>query len=117
MRRDPRIPVQLEALLESEGGNIKETITDLGLKGAFVTLPPKAEISRLVTLRFRPPQTPQELEVLARMVRRARQGAGFEFLNLDRQARYQLWSSLVPLWPDKIKNCPYCAQILTSQSQ
>ena len=117
MRRDPRIPVQLETILENEGGNLKQTITDLGLRGAFVTLPSKAEISRLVTLRFFPPQTSPELKVLARMVRRARQGAGFEFLNLDRQARYQLWSSLVPLWPDKIKNCPYCAQILTSPNQ
>jgi two-component system NtrC family response regulator len=117
MRRDPRIPVKLDAILENEGGIIKQTITDLGLKGAFVTLPSKAEISPLVTLRFRPPHTPQELEILARMVRRAREGAGFEFVNLDRQARYQLWSSLVPLWPDKLKNCPYCAQILTSRSQ
>ena len=117
MRRDPRIPVQLEAILENEGGNITQTITDLGLKGAFATLPLKAEISRLVTLRFRPPQTSQELEVLAKMVRRTREGGGFEFLNLDPQARYQLWSSLVHLWPDKMKNCPYCSQILTSRSQ
>ncbi len=115
MRRVPRLPVQLEATLESEGGKIKQTITDLGLKGAFVTLPPKAEIGPLVTMRFRPPQDHQDLEVLARMVRRTEEGAGFEFLDLDQEELQHLWSSLVPLWPSELHDCPYCGQLLTGK--
>jgi len=48
-------------------------------------------------------------------VRQTREGAGFEFLNLDKEAYYHLWSSLVPLWSREIKNCPYCDHPITDK--
>jgi DNA-binding NtrC family response regulator len=117
MRRVPRIPVEIDAELESEGGNLQETITNIGLQGAFVTLPSHIELGPLVNLRFRPPAAQQPLEVLARIARRTAEGVGLEFLDLDLQERRHLWSALVPLWPKELKDCPYCGQHLTSRDR
>lgn len=114
MRRVPRIPVKLDAVLISEGANLKETISNIGLQGAFVTLPSRAELGPLINLRFRPPSIPQPLEFLARTTRRTADGAGLEFLDLDAEDRRQLWSALIPLWPKNLKECPYCAEVLPS---
>jgi DNA-binding NtrC family response regulator len=114
MRRFPRIPVKLDAVLISEGVTLKETITNIGPQGAFVTVPSHTEVGYLVNLRFRPPSTPQPLELLAQITRQTPDGVGLEFLDLDAENRRQLWSALIPLLPQNLKECPYCAEVLSS---
>ena len=114
MRRVPRIPVKLDAVLISEGVTLKETITNIGLQGAFVTVPSRTEVGYLVNLRFRPPSTPQPMELLAQITRQTPDGVGLEFLDLDTEDRRQLWSALIPLLPQNLKECPYCAEALSS---
>jgi len=109
MRRVPRFPVNLDVNLLSGPDTKKGVITNLGLKGAFVTMPAPAQVNPLVTMRFAPPQVPQSMEVLARVVRSTAHGFGAEFLDLDPQNVDQLWSSLATLWPKELKDCPYCA--------
>ncbi|MBU4356365.1 MAG: PilZ domain-containing protein, partial [Proteobacteria bacterium] len=91
MRRVPRIPVEMDAVLISEGANLKGTITNIGLQGAFVTLSSQTEVGPLINLRFSLASTPQPLEFLARTIRITADGAGVEFLDLDPQELRQLW--------------------------
>ncbi len=115
MRRVPRLPVNLNVKLLS-GTKVKQgVINDLGLKGAFVVLPPSEEVSPLVTMNFTPPEGHEPMEVLARVVRTTDSGFGAEFLDLDTQNVEQLWSSLATLWPKELKDCPYCGQHLISK--
>jgi DNA-binding NtrC family response regulator len=115
MRRVPRLPVNLQVKLLS-GTKIKQgIINDLGLKGAFVAIPPSEGVSPLVTLNFIPPQAHQDLEVLARVVRTTKDGFGAEFLDLGPQDLHQLWSSLATIWPTELKDCPYCGQHLLAK--
>ncbi len=115
MRRVPRFPVNLDVNLLSGTDTKRGVITNLGLKGAFVTLPTPVEVNPLVTMRFAPPQVPESMEVLARVVRSTASGFGAEFLDLDPQNVDQLWSSLATLWPKELKDCPYCGQHLVSK--
>ena len=114
MRRVPRIPVEMDAMLISEGTNPQGTIINIGLQGAFVTLSSQTEVDPIVNLSFCLPSTLQPLEFLARTIRRTAEGAGLEFLDLDPQELRQLWLGLTPLWPKVLKDCPYCGEILTS---
>ena len=72
MRRVPRIPVKLDAVLISEGVTLKETITNIGPQGAFVTVPSHAGVGYLVDLRFRPPSSPQPLNFWRKSLARPR---------------------------------------------
>lgn len=62
MRRVPRIPVEMDAVLISEGANLQGTITDIGLQGAFVTLCAQTNVDYLFNLRFCLPTTQKPLE-------------------------------------------------------
>jgi DNA-binding NtrC family response regulator len=115
MRRVPRFPVNLDVNLQNGVHTKRGIISNLGLNGAFVTVPAVGDLHPLVTMRFAPPQVNQSLEVLARVVRSTPSGFGAEFLDLDPQNVDQLWSSLVSLWPKELKDCPYCGQHLVAK--
>jgi hypothetical protein len=89
VRRVPRIPVEMDAVLISEGTNFKETITNIGLQGAYVTLSSHNEVGPLVNLRFHPPSPHQPLEILAHTMRTTAEGTGLEFLDLDFEDRHR----------------------------
>jgi two-component system NtrC family response regulator len=114
MRRVPRIPVEMDAVLISEGANLQGTITNIGLQGAFITLSSQTNVDFLFNLRFCLPSTRTPLEFLVRTIRRTADGAGLEFLDLDHQELRQLWLALIPLWPRVLTNCPYCGEIFKS---
>jgi DNA-binding NtrC family response regulator len=112
MRETPRFSVQIPVSLEN-AASARGTISNLGLNGAFVSLPPNSKIDKpLVTLRFPLPNSPQSLEVMGLVVRTTDKGLGVKFLDLDADQRYSLWSSLVPLWPRRLKECSYCGKAL-----
>jgi two-component system, NtrC family, response regulator len=114
MRRVPRIPVEMDAELISEGANLRGTITNIGPQGAFVTLSSQTSVDFLFNLRFCLPTTRKPLEFLARTIHRTVDGAGLEFLDLGPQERRKLWLALIPLWPRELTNCPFCGVSLTS---
>jgi len=117
MRQSPRFSVIVPASVDIGGDSLKGDITNLGLKGAYVALPIPPALPPVVSLSFSPPKLDQRLEVLARVVRTNVNGMGTEFLDLDPHDLRRLWSSLAPLWPGKLSNCPYCGQLFTSKPQ
>ena len=106
MRRVPRIPVKLDAVLISEGVTLKETITNIGPQGAFVTVPSRTEVGHLVNLRFHPPSTPQPLELLAQTIRQTPDGVGLEFLDLDDRGPSPIMVGSHPIIAQKFEKMP-----------
>jgi two-component system NtrC family response regulator len=117
MRTVPRIPVTIGATRKNGAKTFQGKILNLGLKGAFVSLPKPLQEKPLVTLRFSPSKTQQPLEVLGRIVRRTSQGVGLAFLDLDPQHQQILWSSLLSQWPGEMPDCPFCGSPLPAARQ
>jgi len=117
MRQSPRFSVTVPAAVDIGGDSFKGFITNLGLNGAFVALPVTPAAPQVVSLNFSPPKVDHRLEVLARVVRTSTNGMGTEFLDLEPHDLTRLWSSLVPLWPGKLGDCPYCGHPFTSKPQ
>jgi len=117
MRQSPRFLVSVPAAVEVGGNSFKGNITNLGLKGAFVALPIPPAVPPVVSLNFSPPKTDHNLQVLARVVRTSASGMGTEFLDLEPHDLTRLWSSLTPLWPEKLRDCPYCGHLFSSKPQ
>jgi two-component system NtrC family response regulator len=117
MRQSPRFAITVPAAVDIGGDFFEGKIINLGLKGAFVALPIPPVVPPVVSLSFSPPQMEQNLEVLARVVRTSASGMGTEFLDLNPYELYRLWSSLTPLWPGALRDCPYCGHPFTSKPQ
>jgi DNA-binding NtrC family response regulator len=112
MRDSPRFPIHIPVSWENAARG-RGTINNLGLNGAFVSMPGNAKINMpLVTLRFPLPDNSRSLEVMSLVVRTTDKGLGVKFLDLDPDQRYALWQSLIPLWSGLLKKCSYCGKSL-----
>lgn len=112
MRKSPRVPVDVPVSLDTYGRTIPGRARNLSLGGAFISLDYPSPLNSVVNLKFTMASRIQDLEILARVVRSGSDGMGLEFLDLDIHARSQLYDFLAPLWPRKLKNCPFCGQEL-----
>jgi DNA-binding NtrC family response regulator len=112
MRDSPRFPIHIPVSWENAARG-RGTINNLGLNGAFVSMPGNAKINMpLVTLRFPLPDNSRSLEVMSLVVRTTDKGLGVKFLDLDPDQKYALWQSLIPLWSGLLKKCSYCGKSL-----
>jgi DNA-binding NtrC family response regulator len=107
MRKSPRFPVNLEVAFESSDDAAGGIISNLGLKGAFIKTSYGDPAGPFLVLRFPLPDK-RSFEALSRVAWQNGAGLGVEFLDLDPNHMGQLWSSLVPLWPSQLSDCPYC---------
>jgi len=112
MRKSPRVPVDIPVYLETYGHQFAGRITNLGLRGAFIFLDSPPAVNAVANLRFTMTSHFRDLEILARVVRTEPLGIGVEFLDLDVHSRSMLYDFLTPLWPRKLKDCPFCGQQL-----
>ena len=112
MRIAPRLPVKLEAFLESSEDSGAGVITDLGLKGALIQTSLEPPVDQLFILQFSL-LNHQPFEVLARVVWKSATGITMEFLDLDRIRLEALCSSLAGLWPPSQSRCSCCNKPLT----
>ncbi|MFZ2088037.1 MAG: sigma 54-interacting transcriptional regulator [Desulfobaccales bacterium] len=111
MRKSPRVPVDVPVALDAYGQTLSGRATNLGLRGAFISLESQPPLHSVVSLRLSMAPR-QDLEILARVVRTGPHGIGVEFLDLDVHSKSLLNDFLTPLWPRKLKACPFCGQEL-----
>jgi DNA-binding NtrC family response regulator len=102
------VPVYLDAYGQTSLGRV----TELGLRGAFISLDSPLAANSVANLRFSMAPHFRDLEILARVVRSDSLGIGVEFLDLDVHSRSLLADFLTPLWPRKFTACPFCGQEL-----
>jgi DNA-binding NtrC family response regulator len=117
MRKSPRVSVDVPVYLDAYGQTLAGRITDLGLRGAFISLDSPPAVNSVANLRFSMAPHFRDLEILARVVRSDSSGIGVEFLDLDVHTRSLLYDFLTPLWPRKLADCPFCGQELPTPNQ
>ena len=110
MRRAPRVFTNLPVGVDCCGNTYEGRITNLGIDGAFIDLPPALKTYDVANLAFFLPPSAPGIEVLGRVIRTEPQGIGIEFLDLDSNFRSTLWDFSVPLLPLEVKECAYCGQ-------
>lgn len=115
MRNSLRVQVDLPVTLDAYGQTFLGQITNLGLRGAFISLDVPPPVRSVVTLRFSLAPRFQDLEILGRVVRAGLYGIGLEFLDLDVHTRTLLYDFLTPRWPRNLKTCPFCGEKLPPQ--
>ncbi len=116
MRKSPRVSVDVPVELDAYGQTLSGRATNLGLRGAFISLESPPPLHSVVNLRLFMGSRFPDLEILARVVRTGPYGIGVEFLDLDVHSRSLLHDFLTPLWPRKLKACPFCGQELPKPS-
>jgi two-component system NtrC family response regulator len=109
MRKSPRVSINLPVAVDCCGSTYEGRITDLGLNGAFIAMPPSLKIPAVANLRFLLSPTAID-KVLGRVIHAEPEGVGMEFLDLDSHSHSTLWDFLVPLLPGEIEECPFCGQ-------
>ena len=112
MRKSPRVPVDVPVYLDAYGQTFLGRVTNLGLRGAFISVDSPPAVNSVVNLRFSMAPHFRDMEILARVVRTGSLGIGVEFLDLDVHTRSLLYDFLTPLWPRKFSSCPFCGQEL-----
>jgi DNA-binding NtrC family response regulator len=117
MRKSPRFPVDVPVTLDAYGQTSSGRATNLGLRGAYISLDSPAPVNAVVNLRFATAPPGHDFEILARVVRTEPYGLGAEFLDLDFHSRSLLYDFLTPLWPRKLTACPFCGQELSKRAR
>ncbi len=114
MRQAPRVSVILPVRLTAWGAAKQGRISDLSLRGVYVSLKDSGKNDKLVNLHFSLPPRGAQVKVLARVVRRTAGGLAAEFVDLDREGQAHLWEALLPHIPSRWSTCPFCGLKLTA---
>jgi two-component system NtrC family response regulator len=117
MRKSPRVPVDVPVTVDAYGQTSSGRATNLGLRGAYISLDSPPPVNAVVNLSFALAPPRHDLEILARVVRTEPYGLGAEFLDLDVHSRSLLYDFLTPLWPRNLTACPFCGQEVSKRAR
>ncbi|MBO8144411.1 MAG: sigma-54-dependent Fis family transcriptional regulator [Thermodesulfobacterium sp.] len=111
MRLDIRLKNPIKAFIPlKESGKKKKIILEgLSLRGALLKLPKDENFSKKDIVEILIPYQGIELKILAKKIRKSKDGIALEFLIIERETLLKLWKFICNnLYPVSWEVCPYC---------
>lgn len=112
MREFPRVSLELPCQIDDGHQTFVGQVVNLSVKGAFVTLTSTPSSSDFLYLKFSLLPRQEQLEFLARVVRRDHRGMGVKFLDVAGRAKHTLWQYLLPFLMKGATSCFFCGASL-----